>query len=88
MVMLEDTGAAGGTVYPVGGPPLPMGRRLELPGRGITFVRQVEGPPGAPTLGSETTFPSSSSSTALNPPKEESGLPSMRPSPPGWSKQP
>jgi len=48
--MLEDMGAMGGTVYPVGGPPLPMGRRLDLPGRGITFVRQVEGPPGAPTL--------------------------------------
>jgi 3-oxoadipate enol-lactonase len=30
--------------------PLPPGRRLHLPGRGTTFVREVEGPPGAPTL--------------------------------------
>src|SRR3954465_15721840 len=48
--MLEDTGEVGGTVYPVGGPPLPMGRRLQLPGRGTTFVRQVDGPADAPTL--------------------------------------
>ena len=34
----------------MGGPPLPIGQRLELPGRGTTFVRRVEGPPGAPTL--------------------------------------
>ncbi len=27
-----------------------MGRRVELPGRGTTFVREVDGPPGAPTL--------------------------------------
>lgn len=32
------------------GPPLPLGRRVELPGRGTTFVREVAGPPGAPTL--------------------------------------
>ena len=32
------------------GPLLPLGRRVELPGRGRTFVREVEGPPGAPTL--------------------------------------
>src|SRR5256885_7092116 len=37
-------------VVPVEGPPLPMGQRLHLPGRGTTFVRQVQGPPGAPTL--------------------------------------
>jgi 3-oxoadipate enol-lactonase len=30
--------------------PLPVGRRVELPHRGTTFVREVEGPPGAPTL--------------------------------------
>ncbi len=32
------------------GPPIPLGRRVELPGRGTTFVREVEGPPGAPTV--------------------------------------
>jgi 3-oxoadipate enol-lactonase len=30
--------------------PLPPGRRIPLPRRGTTFVRQVKGPPGAPTL--------------------------------------
>jgi len=34
----------------VGGPPIPLGRRIELEGRGTTFVREVAGPPGAPTL--------------------------------------
>jgi 3-oxoadipate enol-lactonase len=34
----------------VGGPPIPLGRRIELPGRGTTFVREVAGPPGAPTV--------------------------------------
>ena len=33
-----------------GGPPIPLGRRIELPGRGTTFARVVEGPPGAPTV--------------------------------------
>ncbi len=32
------------------GPPIPLGRRVELPGRGTTFVREVPGPPGAPTV--------------------------------------
>lgn len=32
------------------GLPVPLGRRIELPGRGTTFVREVEGPPGAPTI--------------------------------------
>jgi len=31
-------------------PPLPLGQRIELPGRGTTFVRHVDGPPGAPTV--------------------------------------
>ncbi len=31
-------------------PPLPRGARIELPGRGTTFVRIVDGPPGAPTV--------------------------------------
>ena len=30
--------------------PLPPGRRILLPGRGTTFMREVAGPPGAPTL--------------------------------------
>ncbi len=34
----------------IGGPPIPLGRRIELPGRGTTFVREVAGPPGAPTV--------------------------------------
>jgi pimeloyl-ACP methyl ester carboxylesterase len=39
-----------GAGEPVVGPPLPLGRRVELPGRGITFFREVQGPPGAPTV--------------------------------------
>ncbi len=31
-------------------PGLPPGRAIELPGRGTTFVREAEGPAGAPTL--------------------------------------
>jgi pimeloyl-ACP methyl ester carboxylesterase len=31
-------------------PPLPLGERVELPGRGTTFVRRIQGPPGAPTV--------------------------------------
>ncbi|HVM52149.1 MAG TPA: alpha/beta hydrolase [Acidimicrobiales bacterium] len=31
-------------------PRLPAGRHLDLPGRGRTWVREVPGPPGAPTL--------------------------------------
>ncbi len=42
--------SAGGAGEPLVGPPLPMGRRVELPGRGITFFREVPGPPGAPTV--------------------------------------
>jgi pimeloyl-ACP methyl ester carboxylesterase len=29
---------------------IPIGRRVDLPGRGTTFVREVPGPPGAPVL--------------------------------------
>lgn len=32
------------------GLPIPLGRRVELPGRGTTFVRDVAGPEGAPTV--------------------------------------
>jgi pimeloyl-ACP methyl ester carboxylesterase len=31
-------------------PPLPPGRKVVLPGRGTTFVRELDGPPGAPVL--------------------------------------
>lgn len=31
-------------------PPLPLGERVELAGRGTTFVRTVPGPPGSPTV--------------------------------------
>jgi 3-oxoadipate enol-lactonase len=31
-------------------PALPSGRHIELPGRGRTFVRELDGPPGAPTV--------------------------------------
>lgn len=31
-------------------PRLPRGRYVELPGRGRTFVREIDGPPGAPTV--------------------------------------
>lgn len=34
----------------VPGLPIPLGRRVELEGRGTTFVREVAGPPGAPTV--------------------------------------
>lgn len=34
----------------IGRPPIPYGRRLELPRRGTTFLRELPGPPGAPTL--------------------------------------
>jgi pimeloyl-ACP methyl ester carboxylesterase len=30
--------------------PIPYGRRVHLPGRGTTFVRELDGPPGAPTV--------------------------------------
>ena len=35
---------------PLDPPGLPLGRRVALPGRGTTYVRHAEGPPGAPTL--------------------------------------
>jgi pimeloyl-ACP methyl ester carboxylesterase len=31
-------------------PPVPLGERIELPGRGTTFARRIPGPPGAPTV--------------------------------------
>lgn len=35
---------------PLGGPPLPLGHRVKLEGRGTTFYREVAGPEGAPTV--------------------------------------
>lgn len=35
---------------PTPAPTLPPARHVDLPGRGRTFVREVEGPPGAPTV--------------------------------------
>ena len=32
------------------GPPLPLGRRVDLPGRGVTFVREVPAAAGMPTV--------------------------------------
>ena len=32
------------------GPAVQLGRRVALPGRGTTFVREIEGPPNAPVL--------------------------------------
>jgi pimeloyl-ACP methyl ester carboxylesterase len=32
------------------GPPVPLGRRIWLADRGTTFVRELEGPPGTPTV--------------------------------------
>jgi 3-oxoadipate enol-lactonase len=34
----------------VPGVEIPAGRAVELPGRGVTFVREMAGPPGAPTV--------------------------------------
>ena len=49
-------GAVDGVIEPddpvdaVPGPPLPLGRRIELPGRGTTFARCIPGPTDAPTV--------------------------------------
>jgi 3-oxoadipate enol-lactonase len=41
---------AGVTDAPPLAPELPEGRSVELPDRGTTFIREIEGPPGAPTV--------------------------------------
>ncbi|NNE73582.1 MAG: alpha/beta hydrolase [Acidimicrobiales bacterium] len=41
--MLPDTHIPAGSV-------VPLGERIPLPGRGVTFVRHAPGPPGAPTI--------------------------------------
>jgi 3-oxoadipate enol-lactonase len=46
---MSDTAGARTAAHVVE-PPLPPGRALELPGRGTTFVRDLAGPPGAPTV--------------------------------------
>lgn len=38
------------SLFVPGVPELPIGRRVVLPGRGTTFVRELGGPPGAPVL--------------------------------------
>lgn len=45
---VPDTVAATGISPP--GPPLPLGRRVDLPGRGTTFAREIPAAPGMPTL--------------------------------------
>jgi 3-oxoadipate enol-lactonase len=45
--LIRSTGA---TDAPPLAPTLPPGRSVELPGRGTTFVREIQGPPGAPTV--------------------------------------
>lgn len=45
---VEEAGAAADLI--VSSPALPPGRTVDLPGRGRTFVREMAGPPGAPTL--------------------------------------
>jgi 3-oxoadipate enol-lactonase len=48
---MESVGATAATPGASGpGLPLPPGRRIALGRRGTTFVREVKGPPGAPTL--------------------------------------
>src|SRR4029079_9382033 len=42
----EETVAAGPRSQPI----VPQGRRVALPGRGTTFIRELPGPPGAPTV--------------------------------------
>lgn len=50
MTLLSSDPRSGQLPDAPGGPPIPLGRRVELPGRGTTFVRDVAGPPGAPTI--------------------------------------
>jgi pimeloyl-ACP methyl ester carboxylesterase len=49
MAIVEEAGAGSPAAVPPG-PPLPLGRRIVLRGRGTTFVRELPGPPGAPTV--------------------------------------
>lgn len=47
---MPEGGASGGTPEEGAAAPGATSRRLDLPGRGATFVHEVEGPPGAPAL--------------------------------------
>jgi 3-oxoadipate enol-lactonase len=47
---MEPTDDREQPVAPRPAPDLPSGRLLDLPDRGTTFVREVDGPPGAPTV--------------------------------------
>jgi pimeloyl-ACP methyl ester carboxylesterase len=47
---VDSSGAGVSDPVDGAGPTLPLGRRIDLPDRGITFVREMQGPPGAPTL--------------------------------------
>jgi pimeloyl-ACP methyl ester carboxylesterase len=49
--MTDTTSPIGAPIgAPISALPVPLGRRIELPGRGTTFVREIAGPPGAPTV--------------------------------------
>ena len=45
----EPTRPAAPTTVPSTAVGVPAGGLVELPGRGTTFIREVAGPPGAPT---------------------------------------
>jgi pimeloyl-ACP methyl ester carboxylesterase len=46
----QDADSASAADSSPGAPPLPPGRFVDLPGRGTTFVRELAGPPDAPTV--------------------------------------
>lgn len=46
----EEAAAATVDDAELAGPPLPLGRRIDLPGRGTTFARLTPGPADAPTV--------------------------------------
>lgn len=50
MTLVEGADPVSDADEAVAGPPLPLGRRVKLRGRGTTFVREIAGPEGAPTV--------------------------------------